>query len=767
MNMIKRFFIIAFTLLLPISINAGIGDWTIHTSYCNTTSCQVAGDKVYVLASGSLFVYDKKDNSVYTYDKQNSLSDFNITYINYCKGIDALLIVYKNANIDILYSNGYVYNISDFKNKIISNKNINGVNIYGNTAYINTNFGVVLLNLENLEFTNTYNLNLNTYCSYTAGSDIYIGTETGIYKGSAEDNLLDKANWTKINSYKTYVINSINGKLIAVINGKGACTLKSDGSIEKTIVANTKQNKYSYNYNNSLYIGWNDQLAIINSDTDYKTYTPATESEFIMADGNGFWSCKGEKGVVESKIADTKIVDGENYIIPNSPIRNYCEFMKFSQNNKLLVAGGTLNYFDVTFYPGTLMEYDYSSNKWINFPEEEIKTTTGIKYVNLCSIDEDPTEPGHYFASSFGQGIYEFRNGKFVAHYNHKNSPLESPVPASMNYVRIPRVQFDTAGNLWVVNTNCKDIVKVLKKDGSWVILPYDDITDFPTMVDMIIDSRGWLWITSYQAVPGLFCAKMNNTPFDIADDQTKLVINNFINQDGTSYKIDQVYCIKEDKNGQIWVGTNNGLFVVTDAEKFFKDGVLTQIKVPRNDGTGLADYLFSGAQISAIEIDGANRKWIGTKNNGIYLVSSDGLETIHHFTKDNSMLPSNDITSIAVNKNSGEVFIGTSEGIASYVSDATEPSPTLQESVVHAYPNPVKALYNGVISIVGLTHGCEVKIVDTAGYLITEGVSIGGQFTWNGRNAQGEKVSSGVYYVLMYDENGDESLATKILITR
>ena len=139
----------------------------------------------------------------------------------------------------------------------------------------------------------------------------------------------------------------------------------------------------------------------------------------------------------------------------------------------------------------------------------------------------------------------------------------------------------------------------------------------------------------------------------------------------------------------------------------------------------------------------------------------------IHHFTTDDSELPSNEITSIAVNGENGEVFIGTSGGVVSYMSDATTPEEKLTESTIHAFPNPVRASYNGNISIVGLTLDCEVKIVDTAGYLITEGISTGGQFTWNGRNSKGEKVASGVYYVLTYDENGNEGVATKILITR
>ena len=162
-----------------------------------------------------------------------------------------------------------------------------------------------------------------------------------------------------------------------------------------------------------------------------------------------------------------------------------------------------------------------------------------------------------------------------------------------------------------------------------------------------------------------------------------------------------------------------------------------------------------------------ANRKWIGTNSNGIYLVSADGQETIHHFTTENSPLPSDCIESIAINDVTGEVFIGTDKGIASYSSDAIAAADKLVESNVYAYPNPVRADYSGNISIVGLTHGCVVKIVDAAGFLVNEGESNGGMYLWNGRNSRGEKVASGVYYVLTYDSDGREGVATKILITR
>ena len=172
--------------------------------------------------------------------------------------------------------------------------------------------------------------------------------------------------------------------------------------------------------------------------------------------------------MVENRLIDNAFVDGDNFIIPNSPVRNYCEFMNFTDNDKLLVAGGNINFFDKTFYPGTLYEYDYNNEKWINFPEDNIVGFTGVRYVNVCSITEDPREAGHYFAGSFGTGLYEFRNGELVAHYNHKNSPLQSPLPptnsAIERYIRVPMVKYDAEGNLWIINTHVEDIIKVINE---------------------------------------------------------------------------------------------------------------------------------------------------------------------------------------------------------------------------------------------------------------------------------------------------------------
>ena len=767
--MIKRIVVTFIITLFITGVFANIGDWNVFPSYHNAKYCEVAGDKIYVVASGALYSYNKSDNEVRTYDN-SFLNDIDITHIAYSKPHGVLVIIYKNANIDFLYDDESVYNLPDFKNKLIPNKTINDIEIQGDKVYISTVFGVLVLDIEKLEFTNTYNLNKNTYCSYQFKDKLYAGTNSGLYSCDTTKNLLDKNNWELVNKNVIYKICEFNNKLYLLNNRTKINYIDDNGKLKEVLKAKNKIQNIR-KYKNEIIATENNDFHILKNDSTILSYSLAERSNHIALDGNIVWNCKYEDGLIECEIIDNELVEKKESIIPNSPFRNYFEFSKITYNDKLLIAGGNYNYLDIVFYNGTIMEYDYKNDKWFNFPYSNMKELTGYNYVNICSADEDPTEPGHYFASSFGYGIYEFRNGEFVAHYNHEttNDTIQSVLTSGpmYAYVRVPIVRFDKDGNLWCINTGVKDILKIKMKNGGWISLNYKDFEYTPSVLDYLIDSRGWLWMVSMQNYAGLFCAKTKNTLFDTSDDETQIWKNHFINQDNINYEVYQVYNLKEDKNGHMWVGTNTGLFVIDNPEQFFKDGIFKQIKVPRNDGSGLADYLMNGLYIKVIAVDEANRKWIGTDDNGIYLLSEDGLETIHHFTIENSLLPSNSITSITINNSNGEVFIGTTKGLVSFMSDAITPLDELDKKNIYAYPNPVKADYSGYISITGLTDNCNIKITDTAGYLINEGISNGGMYNWNGRNIRGEKVASGIYYVLVYDQEGNESVATKILITR
>lgn len=748
--------------------SAAIGNWHMYAPYRYATSCEVANDKVYILGEGTLYSYGKEDNELRTYDHIETLNDVGIAFIKYCDEIDALTIIYENADIDLLYDDESVYNISDFKNKTLTSKKIKNLQIYGSEAYISTDFGVVTLNLEKKEFGNTYNLGLDVNCCTRYGDYLYVGTTEGLYKGCLSDNLLNSKNWSKLFDYPITALERYDDKFFCILPQFGLYNMDDNGRLYLLIRNNGEAFSYLNIGKNKMSAGASTKVYIYDSATDYKFYQLDGNVYYLREDGNYIWSCNGVHGLSRLAEENGKLLEKSIDIHPDSPVRKHCEYMNFSYTGKLLVAGGNLNYFDITFYDGTAMAYD--GNKWLNFQEEEIKEATGLYYRNITSIAEDPLEEGHFFASSFGFGLYEFRNGEFIKHYNHENSPLES-VNNGMyisRYVRVPRLKYDSSGNLWMTNTGTKEIIKILKSDGTWTSLHYSEIAKYPTMVEILFDSRDWLWITSLQAKAGLFCAKQNGTPLDTSDDETKLITGKIKNQDGESYEINIVYALTEDRNGQMWIGTDAGLFVLTNPKKFFDDNVtFTQIKVPRNDGTGLADYLLNGTHIQTICVDGANRKWIGTQSDGLYLVSSDGLETIHHFTTENSYLPSNNVSSIAIEETSGEVFIGTDNGIISYMSDATEPSPVLKENSLRVYPNPVRENHTGNVAISGFTENCNVKITDSAGTLIYETESTGGQVIWDTCNMSGERVSAGVYYVFGYDETGDKGAATKILIIR
>jgi hypothetical protein len=228
---------------------------------------------------------------------------------------------------------------------------------------------------------------------------------------------------------------------------------------------------------------------------------------------------------------------------------------------------------------------------------------------------------------------------------------------------------------------------------------------------------------------------------------------------------MDRVYSVNEDIDGNIWVGTIAGPVVyyspydIIDRED---DIIGTQILIPRNDGTNLADPLLKGEKINCIVIDGANRKWLGTEKSGAFLMSEDGKQEIFKFNSENSPLFSDNVRSIAINDDNGEVFFGTDKGILSFKGQATKGGEEYQD--VYVYPNPVRENYRGDITVTGLVANVNVKITDISGNLVYETQALGGQAIWDGKNFSGERVSTCVYLVFCSNEDGTKTYVTKLL---
>ena len=318
-----------------------------------------------------------------------------------------------------------------------------------------------------------------------------------------------------------------------------------------------------------------------------------------------------------------------------------------------------------------------------------------------------------------------------------------------------------------MVNSEVDTILTILKKDNTWTKLYYEELKKAPNLPAMFFDDKGRLWVLSKRNSTnkaGVFVLDYHGTLEDTSDD-IHIIRKDITNQDGVQYDPYYFNSFAQDLNKQIWVGTNEGLFVIEDPDEFIQndDFRFTQIKIARNDGTDYADYLLNGVNISSIAIDAANRKWIGTGADGVYLISEDGQEILQHFTTENSPLISDEIQSIAVNPQTGEVMIGTFLGLVSYMSDANTPAAELDKSNVRVYPNPVKPDYNGVIAVDGLTFNAEVKITTVTGQLVYSGHANGGLFTWDGRNQSGKRVSSGVYNIISTNAEGKKAIVNRV----
>ena len=594
-----------------------------------------------------------------------------------------------------------------------------------------------------------------------AGNLLFVQASNSLYQYNLNDQSIttyDKT--TGLNdTYITHIAwNQQAKRLIVIYQNSNIDLIDTDGNIinisaiyrkamteDKTIDSLAIDGQYAYLYARFGIVKVNMERAEVSetytkNHPEYPTQLPTTD---FTTDWNNY-------------------IDVVRTLKPGGPKYNYFGFLRF--------VGHTLYSVDRSVSSANMaciQTYDLNDKEWTNY-ENDLKEKIGHQFARLFSVDVDPKDESHVFVSG-RTGLYEYRNGQFVKEYNNDNSPLQTASTVGNNnkdYVLVTGLKYDNQGNLWCVNSISPNTSLLeLQNDGQWASHHHDELMvydncSFQSMEHLMFDSRGYLWFVNNDwRTPSLI--RYNTTT-----DEVK-VYSTIINQDGTKYDISYVTCVAEDKSGNIWIGTNIGPFMLEASSIASDNEVFTQIKVPRNDGSDYADYLLFGVYINAIAIDGGGRKWFGTNNDGIYLISEDNLMQIQHFQSTDTPLLSDNITALAINDNTGEVFIGTNSGLCSYVSDATATNDNMTEDNVYAYPNPVTPDYTGLISIVGLSYKSQVKIVSSSGKVINEGQSNGGTYTWDGCDRKGNRVASGVYYVLTANNDGSKGTVCKIAIIK
>ena len=374
----------------------------------------------------------------------------------------------------------------------------------------------------------------------------------------------------------------------------------------------------------------------------------------------------------------------------------------------------------------------------------------------------DPSNSNVAYIGTWQTGVVKFVNNELTDIYDDQNSSLQ-PWISNPALINISGIDFDSKNNLWVANSGAPDLLSVMKTNGEWKAFNFGGSLSGKDIGELLVDNYDQKWIIKRS--DGLIIVFTDNgTIDDIGDDAVKVL---YSASGQGNIPGNKVYSFATDQDGEVWVGTDKGIAVFYSPENIFIQGAnydAQQILVPRNDGSGLADYLLETELVTAIAVDGANRKWVGTERAGIFHFSEDGIEQIHHFTSENSPLLSNNITSISITDD-GEVFIGTAVGIISYKGTATPPQPP--GTKVYAYPNPVRENFTGLIAIKGLQSNSFIKITDSYGNLVYQTKSEGGQAVWDGNNFNGQRVATGIYMVFAITTDKSEKVVTKILVVQ
>jgi len=735
-----------------------MGQWRTHLPYQFCTLVEATNSKIYCSATGGLFYYNLEDNSVEKISKVDGLSDNGVSAMRWNNETDILILAYQNSNLDIIRGESVV-NIPDImKKQIPGDKSIYDIYYTDQTAYLSTGFGIVVLNLERDEISETYfigdngeALKVNQITS--DGTYLYAATDQGIRKGLLSDPfLVDYNSWELVTDIPN-AAGAFHG--IAAFSNALFASYDDPADLQDQVYYQHAGpwNNYPYftgkicheihSQGNVLTLVSDTLVQLISDDLlvvqEHELNQPRSAS---IDENQNLWIASYGGGLVSNQGG------GQWSIVPNGPSSVSVFDMEASQNILHAVQGGVTTIWGNLFRSASLQ----------TFMDQQWTTRSNWDDRDLITLAIDPSDPMHVYAGSWGWGLIEF-TAQGINRYTEVNSSLQTFLPG--NFVRIGGVAFDPAGNLWMTNTKVSEPISVLKPDGNWKSFRVDDLlADYNALGDILVTQSGHLWVI----VPrgnGLFAMDNNLTVDDTSDDQyRKVSVENRFGKVITN----DVRSFAEDQNGNLWLGTNQGVLVMYSPYRLFTDGELyaQPVLIPRNDGSGLADPLLGTQIVTCVEVDGANRKWLGTAGGGAYLVSEDGLEEIHQFNSTNSPLLSDNIIDICVDGTSGEVFFGTDKGIISFKGDALSGSDLYNEVVV--YPNPVRETYEGPVAIKGLVANTNVKITDIGGNLVFETESLGGQAIWDGTNFRGERVATGVYMVYLASPDGAISHVTKLL---
>jgi hypothetical protein len=772
----RRSIFLAFGIILAMPFANGqdvaIGQWKDYLSYYQGIRVAQGGTKFYCTSPSGIFSYNTADNSIEKYNKVTGLSDVVTSVAKYTGYNNSLFIGYTNGNMDILQNN-QVVNIADLKNKILQgSKAINDVYFYQNYAYVSCGQGIMQVDINLDVIQNTYYIGANSSVvnvhQVTIFNDtMYAASDNGIFRISMNDANPDYyADWQhltkwmpgngKYNSivsvgnsiYASKVYNSGKDTIFQYTNGKWSVPTFGTGNIIINLQSSNGNLVVTDLYDVRLFNSLGQLVTFVS------TYSAGNLSpNDAIADANqNLWIADNAAGMIETAGSGS----GVSYS-PPGPYSNNVFSVTVNNNNVWITQGGYSNTSYGPYFLNGTVSVEYN-NTWFGLTDN----TKPLSAMNCLAVD--PHNPAHAFAGSFVYGLVEYNVPNVVKVYDTTNSQLQAFSGAGWDLNA--GVAYDSVGNLWV--TNCfpysGKFLSVKKPDNSWYAFNFTAFLPPNLSASNVAATK--LLITQSQAkwviLPGQGILVYQDNGTLAAPSATNSIIINTTKGHGGLPSLN-VYAMAQDQDGSIWVGTNLQVVVFYNPDNVL-DGLgdwdAQNVYVIQNTYT---QYLMQNQTTTAIAVDGANRKWIGTQSGGVFLMSPDGTQQVSNFTAENSPLFSDNISCITINSQNGEVFFGTDVGLVSYRGTATEGLANFGN--VFAFPNPVTHDYTGNVGINGLVTNADVKITDINGELVYHTIALGGQAIWNCNNFNGQRVKTGVYLIFCSSPDGSQSRVAKLLM--
>ena len=737
--------------------------WKLHFSYSNVKEVAASPNHLYALTQGALFSVDRTDETTTRWSKATGLNGSTIAHIAYDSRSGKLIIGYEDGRVDLVSDDGTVEQMPDIFMKAGSIAvTINSIYTGSKYTYLAMPFGIVAIDPGKGEVIDTYYIGneaaaIDIQQIVEMGDSLYAFSYGRLYRAAKKDNLVDFKYWKSsvLPFEKVQQVSVHNGSMYAL---EDSTLYRRKGNTWLTVSSRKLQ---WIHVSGNRFLAYEQGAGLLQMDENeqFPVLTDRYAANDAVYTNGEYWLGEDENGLVRLG------KEGDSYFRSEGPINNYGYKLQIAHNQVYVSPGG--RWAEQYGRQSSLNIYD--GQTWRGIPWSDTWFYTSHDIRDVVSYAVDAKDPGHFYVATYGTGVFEFKDYRAINHFDSVNSTLRRATPNVGDYyfTRTDGAMMDDQGNLWVLNATSLGLpLHILTPSGQWYGLKMrsggTDI-QFNTPGGILTDRRDsrYKWITDQRVSTGVIFYYDNGTPTVNSDDRC-LKRNIFVDQNGNTVSPTFIYSLTQDRKNRIWIGTEKGIILIPSETDFFTSNACRRIIIPRNDGTGLGDYLLGEEQVRCMAADGGNRMWIGTASSGLYVIEDDTI-TVAHFTENNSLLPSNSIQSIAIMPSTGEVFVGTDKGIASYLADASEPVKNMSKA--YAYPNPVRPDYGGYITIAGLVENTTVNIVDAGGNLVCKTKSQGGTAVWDGKLPDGRRATAGVYTALC-NANGGKAVV-KILVIR